>query len=55
MAEKKIDVYNFPVHECIQEQNGGPYFSSIVTLEKGGWTGVCKSADPLWFINQIRR
>ena len=20
----------------------------------GGWMGVCKSADPLWFINQIR-
>ena len=33
MAEKKIDVYDFPMRDCIQEQNGGPYFSSIVRLE----------------------
>ena len=23
-------------------------------IQGGGWIGVCKSADPLWFINQIR-
>ena len=33
MAEKKIDVYDFPMRDCTQEQNGGPYFSSIVRLE----------------------
>ena len=32
MAEKneKINVYDFPVHHCSQEQNGSPYFSSMV-------------------------
>ena len=29
MAEKKntkkIDLYDFPVHDCTQEQNGSPY------------------------------
>ena len=27
---KKINVYDFPVHCCTQEQNGTPYFSSMV-------------------------
>ena len=22
---KKIDLYDFPVHDCTQEQNGSPY------------------------------
>ena len=26
---EKIDVYDFPVHDCTQELNGSPYFSSI--------------------------
>ena len=26
---EKIDMYDFPVHDCTQEQNGSPYFSSI--------------------------
>ena len=32
IAEKneKIDMYEFPVHDCTQEQNGSPCFSSIV-------------------------
>ena len=32
MAEKneKINVYDFPVHYCTQEQNSTPYFSSMV-------------------------
>ena len=29
MAEK-IDLYDSPVHDCTQEQNGSPYASSIV-------------------------
>ena len=38
IAEKheKIDMYEFPVHDCTQEQNGSPYFSSIVRQCK--WT-----------------
>ena len=28
--KEKIDMYDFPVHDCIQEENGSPYFSSIV-------------------------
>ena len=24
--EKKKDMYDFPVHDCSQEQHGGPYF-----------------------------
>ena len=27
-GRKKL--YDFPVHDCTQEQNGSPYFSSIV-------------------------
>ena len=30
MTEKEVDMYDFPVHDCTQEQNGSPYFSSIV-------------------------
>ena len=33
MAEKnidKIDMYDFPLHDCTQEQNGSPHFSYIV-------------------------
>ena len=29
MAEK-IDMCDFPLHDCTQEQNSSPYFSSIV-------------------------
>ena len=28
--KKKIDTYDFPVHDCTQEPNGSLYFSSIV-------------------------
>lgn len=28
-AEKTV-LYDFPVHDCSQEQNGSPYFSFIV-------------------------
>ena len=27
---EKIDMYDIPVHDCTQEQNGSPYFSSII-------------------------
>ena len=27
---KKVDMYDFPVHDYTQEQNGSPYFSSII-------------------------
>ena len=27
---EKIDMYDFPVYDCTQEQNGSPHFSSIV-------------------------
>ena len=27
---EKVDMYDFPVHDYTQEQNGSPYFSSIV-------------------------
>ena len=27
---KEVDMYDFPVHDCIQEQNGSPYLSFIV-------------------------
>ena len=27
---EKVDMSDFPVHDHTQEQNGGPYFSSIV-------------------------
>ena len=33
MAERKnetIDMYDFPVYDCTQEQNGSPYFPSVV-------------------------
>ena len=35
MAEKneKIDMFDFAVHDCTQEQNGSPYFSSIVRMQ----------------------
>ena len=28
-------------------------WGSTVISSRAGWIGVCKSADPLWFINQI--
>ena len=28
-------MYYFPVHDCTQEQNGSPYFSSIVQNADG--------------------
>ena len=28
--EKKNDMYDFPVHNCTQEQDGSPYLSFIV-------------------------
>ena len=36
MAEKKqkIDMYDFPLHNCPQDQNSSPYFSSIVQRGK---------------------
>ena len=42
IAEKheKIDMYEFPVHDCTQEQNGSPYFSSIVRQCK--WTSFSR-------------
>ena len=27
---EKIEVYDFPVHDCTQEQNSSPYFTSII-------------------------
>ena len=27
---KKVDMYDFPVHDYTQKQNGSPYFSSII-------------------------
>ena len=29
--KEKIDIYDFPVHDCTQGQNDSPYFSSIVS------------------------
>ena len=29
--KEKINIYDFPVHDCTQGQNGSPYFSSIVS------------------------
>ena len=30
-GRKKLTLmYDFPVHDCTQEQNGSPYFASIV-------------------------
>ena len=29
--KKKIDIYDFPVHDCAQGQNGSPDFSSIIS------------------------
>ena len=36
MAEKteKVDMHDFPVHDCTHEQNGSPYFSSIIAQYK---------------------
>lgn len=42
MAEKtkEVDMYDFPVHDCIQEQNGSPYLSFIVRQCK--WPSVSR-------------
>ena len=29
--KEKINIYDFPVHDCAQGQNCSPYFSSIVS------------------------
>ena len=29
--KEKIDIYDFPAHDCTQGQNDSPYFSSIVS------------------------
>ena len=36
MAEKKkkFDLYDFPLKDCIQEENGCPYFSSLPSLSR---------------------
>ena len=42
---EKIDMYDFPVHDCTEEQNGSPYFSSIVPQYK--WPSLSKKIrDP---------
>ena len=33
--KEKIDIYDFPVHDCTQGQNDSPYFSSIVSQGNG--------------------
>ena len=30
---EKIGLYDFPVHDCTQEQNSSPYFSSFVRMQ----------------------
>ena len=30
---EKIDMFDFAVYDCTQEQNGSPYFSSIVRMQ----------------------
>ena len=37
---EKIYMYDFPVHDYTSEQNGSPYFSSIVPQCK--WPSVSK-------------
>ena len=33
--QQKTDMYDFSVHDCTQDQNGSPYFSSIVRQSRG--------------------
>ena len=37
---KKVDMYDFPVHDYTQKQNGSPYFSSIIRQCK--WLSLSK-------------
>ena len=37
---KKVDMYDSPVHDYTQEQNGSPYFSSIIRQYK--WPSLSK-------------
>ena len=37
---KKVDMYDFPVHDYTQEQNGSPYFSS--TIRQCRWPSLSK-------------
>ena len=52
--EKKIDMCAFSVHDCTREQNGSPYFSSIVqrvqmaiSVKKDCWEPeICQAWQP---------
>ena len=37
---KKVDMYDFPVHDYTQEQNSSPYFSS--TIRQCKWPSLSK-------------
>ena len=46
-TKKKNDMYDFPVHDCTQEQDGSPYVSTIV------WQQMTVSVKKDWWSPEI--
>ena len=46
--KKKNDIYPFPAHHCTEEQNGSPYFSSIIRECK--WPSLSRTRN---FANMV--
>ena len=46
--EQKHDIYPFPPHHCTEEQNGSPYFSSIIRECK--WPSLSRTRN---FANMV--